>query len=468
MSPTSPAFIGFVLASAAVYGLIQPALRRWLLLALSLTFYALFNVGFLLILGAVILASYVAGLVLERQNAPRWRLWAATLTITAPLLFYKYILTWATGALAPYLPVSALDFGTYGAVLVPVGLSFYTFQCLGYVFDVARRTVPAERDFASLALFVAFFPQLLAGPIERFGALADQLKAARRPDPDAVLDGLVVLAYGVFLKVCLGDHLAVVVDSVYAAPARVPAAAAVFGVYGFTLQLYADFAGYSLIAVGAAMLHGVRLTVNFRQPLFSADIAEFWQRWHISLTRWIGDYIYRPLGLWAVRRKRLPQRLQMALTQFVTWITMGLWHGANWTFAGFGALQAVLLIGHAWHRPRRQGRLPRWRLVLGAMVTFHLVVLTFGLIRAASIGDYLLLIGSAVSGGAGFVSDLVAPFYAGLALAMMLTVDAVWRFRADWPARAGPAARAAALGGLVVAILLFGQSDGTAFIYFRF
>ncbi|MDJ0948112.1 MAG: MBOAT family O-acyltransferase [Alphaproteobacteria bacterium] len=481
MNVSSLPYVALVLVMAPLYALSPRTIRPWLLLLVSLAFYGSFNWAFLPILLAVILASWLAGLTLDGGRRSPWLVTFWLLVVLAPLLFYKYLLFWFTEALIGLVPTSGLDFGGYGAVLIPVGLSFFTFQGLGYVIDIQRGLYPPERNPARLALFISLFPQLLAGPIERYPSLAPQLRAAARPSPDMVLDGLVMLFYGLFLKVCLGDGLGVTVDAAYEAPDRIGAATALVGIYGFTFQLFADFAGYSFIALGAAALFGVRLTQNFKQPFFSRSIVEFWQRWHISLTRWIGDYLYRPLGMRVIGVAWLPRFWQEALTFFIVWLVMGLWHGASWTFVLFGLLQAGMMLAYGrWSRGRR-GLPTLVGTALGMLLTFHLVVLTFGLIRAPSVTAYGDMLAAMLSAAPGPVKIADRSNMLVL-LAIVLAVETARRFparmtlgnrvvdRVPWllaPA-AGLWQRCLAIAALILLVILMGHDEGRTFIYFRF
>ena len=438
-----------------------------MLLFVSLSFYGSFNWSFLVLLLGMILATYCAGLCLHRFPGLRWQLvpWAAL--ILFPLAFYKYLLIWFSQSLQRVVPVSDLDFGAYGDVLVPLGLSFFTFQCLGYVFDVRRGYYEPERDLVGFALFVAFFPQLLAGPIERWPGLSEQLVAAHRPTPDMVLEGLQLLAYGLFLKLVLGDWFGVYVDNAYTDPSANSSPAALLGLYGFTIQLYGDFCGYSLIALGSARLFGIRLTVNFRQPLLSRTIAEFWQRWHISLTRWIGDYLYRPLGLVMVRTERFSRTAQEAVVLLVTWVILGLWHGANWTFLVFGLCQAAMLLIHGLWRRSHRGKGSAMVAVGSWFLTFHLVVVTFGLIRAPTLTSYgdLILAAAALSPGRIPVTGILVNVV--VAFVLIASVELTQRFRPEMRLK-GLVSRTASVGILAVLVLVMGFDEGRTFIYFRF
>ena len=350
--------------------------------------------------------------------------------------------------------------------MIPVGLSFFTFQCLGYLFDVAKKTAAAERDPVRFALFVSFFPILLSGPIERWGSLSRQLAAANRATPDQTMDGLLLMAWGLAMKLVVGDAVGTYVDAVFAVGRDNATLSVWAGLIAFVVQLYADFCGYSLIALGTGKLFGIELTANFRQPLLARNILDFWQRWHISLTRWIGDYIYRPLALRLVKVKSLGRGGQELGALFVTWIAMGLWHGANFTFVLFGALQALLVFGHGQWARRFRGKPGPARGVLGWALTMVAIVLTFGLIRADSVAHYADLL----SAGFAWTPGLI-PFsdwrkaLAGLAL--IAAVDLARRFRPGFAIRSVEG-RAVLIGLLVLATVLYGHEQSRAFIYFRF
>lgn len=467
MSLASVPFLLMVISTSAVYSLLPRSARPWMLLFVSLAFYGSFNWSFLILLIGVVLFSYLAAFSIRRFPKARWQKPVWILTILSPLAFYKYLLVWFPDALHRVVPVSGLDFGAFGKVLIPVGLSFFTFQCLGYVLDVSRGYHSPEKNLARFALFVSFFPQILAGPIGRWAELSDQIRAADRPSPDMVLDGLLLIAYGLFLKSVLGDWLGFYVDTAYAAPASNTSAFAFLGLYGFALQLYADFCGYSLIALGSARLFGIRLIVNFKQPFFARSIGEFWQRWHISLTRWVGDYIYRPLALAMVKRKLFPRRVQEALALLLTWTAMGLWHGPYWTFVAFGVVHAALIYASGPQTGASRRRPSRLRTALGVLLTFHLVVFTFGLIRSASLADYVDLLGAAFAFTPGRIPFTGVLFNVVLALLVVGAVDFVQRFRPQVQLRS-LALRTASIAALLVLVLLLGHDEGRTFIYFRF
>ena len=460
-------FIVALLVTALLYSLAAKGIKPWFLLLASLAFYGSFNWYFLFLLIGVIGITYSAGLAIHRYRKARGQVLLWTAAVLSPLLFYKYLIVWFPGLWESIIPVSGFDLEGYGKVLIPVGLSFFTFQCLGYVFDIHRGYYEPERHPARFSLFVAFFPQLLAGPIERWPNLSRQLTEAGRPSPEMVLDGLQLLAYGFFMKHILADWLAFYVDAAFVDPAANSSAASFIGLYGFPIQLYADFCGYSLIALGSARLFGVKLTMNFRQPFFARSIEEFWQRWHISLTRWVGDYLYRPLALRMIRYKGLSKGVQEGCVLFVTWVVIGMWHGALWTFFVFGLCMALLFVIHSMGKRRRRGRPPLWRSALAMLVTFHLIVLTFPLIRAGTIGDYLDLVTSAFAFLPGHIPFTGAFLNVVFSLAVVVCVDMVRRLYPDFRFR-GLYTRIALVGIMIVLVMVMGHDEGKTIIYFGF
>lgn len=456
---------GGILIAAALAAVLPGTARRLMLLLAAALLYGAIDWRFPPLLAAIIVVTWLLGLWLAHAPRGQGGILAACAVVLAPLAVYKYLPVWLDG-LDKLLPVSGLDFGGYGAVLVPVGLSFYSFACCGYLIDLHRRNYAADRNIARLALFVSFYPTLLSGPIERYPQLAAPLWEGRRPSPEMVLHGLLLIAYGVFLKEVVGDRLGGVVDSAYNTGASGGWQGAAIAFVGFVLQLLADFGGYSLIAVGAGNLFGVALTVNFRQPLFAQTLTDFWQRWHISLTRWIGDYVYRPTALLLVKHTRWSRWWKEAVASYVTWIAMGLWHGAQGTYLLFGAVQASLMLAHKAMPALPGARDAAWRRGLNITATLLAVVLTFGIIRAASLAQYGELLGALLTlAPAQARIDLSRTALIGAAL--MLAVETVIHLRPGFRLRSVPL-RAALIFGFVTATVLLGNDDARNFIYFRF
>ncbi len=277
------------------------------------------------------------------------------------------------------------------AIILPIGLSFHTFQSMSYTIEVYRGHQAAERNFARFALYVMFYPQLVAGPIERPQNLLQQLKERHEFSYERARAGLQLMAWGFFKKIAVADRLAPAVNSVYADPSSYSGSAILLATYLFAIQIYCDFSGYSDIAIGAAQVMGFRLMRNFDHPYFSRSIPEFWRRWHISLSTWFRDYVYVPLG----GSRTTTQR--RALNLMAVFLLSGLWHGASWTFVIWGALNgAYMVASYASAKIRRAvvalsglDRLPYVHAAITGIITFHLVLAAWVFFRAESIGDAL-------------------------------------------------------------------------------
>ncbi len=391
MSFDSLTYLVFLPVVALVYRLLpQKARPVWLLLA-SLVFYASWNIPLTLLLVAVIAITYAVGIGLMHARKPGQRrllLGLSLLLCLGALVYFKYF-----GFLAG---LAARVFEAFGGgagwrlwdILLPVGISFYTFQALSYVFDVYRGRLDAERDPIHYALHISFFPQLVAGPIERAGDLLPQLRAARGATKEDVRFGVRLLLSGYFKKIVLADFCGRFVERVYGAAAP-DGSAVLLATVLFAVQIYGDFAGYSEIARGSAALVGVRLMKNFDRPYLADNLRDFWRRWHISLTKWLTDYVYIPLG---GSQNGLGRQVAATLGVF---LLSGLWHGANETFVVWGLLHGlgivcVLLFAKA-KLPWAKGRAGKR---LGTALTFAYVTLLWIFFRAQSLSQAMQLFGS--------------------------------------------------------------------------
>ena len=315
---------------------------RWpLLLAASCYFYMAFIPIYILILAFTIVIDYFAGLLIEGAEGRKRKLFlvmslVANIGVLAFFKYYNFLngsLTQLTSWLHVPYPVPFLS------IILPIGLSFHTFQAMSYTIEVYRKHHPAERHFGIYALYVMYYPQLVAGPIERPGNLLHQFHAEHRFDYARVTDGLRLMLWGFFKKVVVADRLSPFVNRVYDHPSAYQGLPLVIATVFFAFQIYADFSGYSDIAIGASQVMGIRLMKNFDRPYFSKSIAEFWKRWHISLSSWFRDYLYISLG---GSRVAAPRWL---LNLLLTFLISGLWHGARWTFVIWGGLNGIYLIG---------------------------------------------------------------------------------------------------------------------------
>ena len=359
-------FLAFFAALVPVYYLTAHRYRWLLLTAASLFFYATFKIEYLALLLAVSAAGYGAGRLIDRAGTSEGR---------------RGVLGGAIAAIVALLAVAKLvpSAGFAGAA----GLSFYALSAISYLADVYRRELAAERHVGRLLLYLAFFPKLLAGPIERARPFLEQLAAPVAFDGSRVVSGLQLVLWGLFKKVVIADRLAAFVDAAYGQPGFAPPADLVIATYFFAFQLYCDFSGYSDMAIGTARVLGIELMENFRRPYLSGSVAEFWsRRWHLSLASWFRDYIYIPLG------GSRTSRLRHAVNLMVVFLLSGAWHGANWTFVVWGGLNGLYVVAST---VMRRGRAAVARGVamraLRAVVTFHAVLLTWVFFRAASLDD---------------------------------------------------------------------------------
>ena len=484
--------IAFLIFFPVVVGLyfVLPNRYRWMwLLAASYFFYMYWRVEYaLLIFGSTVVDYFVARRMAAHEDQARRMPWlllsfATNLGLLFTFKYYDFFAESATVAAA------GLGFDAAAPVLslvLPVGISFYTFQTLGYSIDVYRGQIEPERHFGRFALYVSFFPQLVAGPIERAGRLLPQLRTEADFDYDRALEGLQQMTRGMFKKVVIADRLALYVNSVYADPGAFSGLQLIVATYFFAFQIYCDFSGYSDIAIGAAKVLGIDLMENFRRPYLATSVSDFWKRWHISLSTWFRDYLYIPLGGNRVSRYRWYSNL------FIVFVVSGLWHGANWTFVVWGALHGGYLIGAIVTAPWRERVLPkagstsRWLFDVG--VTFHLALVAWVFFRANSVTDAFLVLSRAPVDLAAHLTALLTLDYRALDTALVLAVGGT---RFDFvlsvlgigyvvlsdlgsellPERlrnAPVTARMAYYDLLVLGMLLFGVFGQTQFIYFQF
>ncbi len=462
----------FAVFFAIVLALYWSMPDRWripFLLGASYFFYGSWDYRFLSLLMLSTVIDYTAGLLIERSDDPRRRrlyLLCSLGSNLGILGFFKYCNFFVDSmrALLAALGVS-IHTGTLDIIL-PVGISFYTFQTMSYTIDVYRRQVRPTRDFLAFATYVSFFPQLVAGPIERYGSLYPQLATPRRANVEFFRMGVFLVLQGYLKKVVIADNVAAVVDHVFTHPAGLSAGQLLEASILFTTQIYCDFSGYSDIARGVAYFLGVELCVNFRAPLLSRSITEFWRRWHVSLSFWLRDYLYIPLGGNRQGRRRTYVNLM------TTMLLGGLWHGASWKFVAWGGLHGAALAVERMAGVRaREGEPPRpgdlWRSVLLLPATFAFVVVAFIFFRAASIGSGWQIV-RGILGGAGLLD--VGTFRLAAVLATIAVLDAPL-YRLDdqvWALRLPLLVRLALYSLLLLALVLLTGHNQAPFIYFAF
>jgi alginate O-acetyltransferase complex protein AlgI len=465
----SIAFLLFFPILCALYFCIpasQLRLRNLLLLVASYYFYMNWDPAYALLLLTSTVITYLAALGIGyfKEKRKKKICLVSSLVLNLAILFlFKYFnflaMNIETALQASGLAVNMPKF----ALLLPVGISFYTFQALGYSIDVYRGTVKIERDFPTYALFVSFFPQLVAGPIERSQNLLPQFKQQHRFDYDAVMSGVQLMVWGYFMKLVLADRCGIYVDTIFNNVDKHNGGSYLVASLLFPFQIYGDFAGYSLIAIGVARVLGFRLMENFHRPYFACTIGEFWHRWHISLSTWFKDYVYIPLGGNRVGK------LRNYFNLLITFVVSGIWHGANWTFLCWGTIHGILLciekaFGISKQKYTGAKKIFHWA------TTFVLVCFAWILFRANNLSD-------AVSVVTGIFTNLGTPkpeyanFIAiGLAMTVLLTKEFADEF--NWKIRVADSkswlVRHIYLIIMIAYIILFGVLGGDQFIYFQF
>lgn len=446
-----------------------------LLLAASWFFYAMWDWRFLGLMLLTTGVDFAVGRYLAATEDERRRKLAFGLSLGLNLTvlgFFKYF-DFFIGSASDLLRAVGLDASLPTLrILLPVGISFYTFHGISYTFDVFRRDIEPAEDLLDFAVFVAFFPQLVAGPIGRAHIQLPQFEHERPPLRwEQARSGLCLILLGLFKKVAIADALAPFVDRAFTDSASASWLTLLGGAYAFALQIYGDFAGYSDVARGSSRLLGIELPLNFEQPYLSRNITVFWRTWHISLSNWLRDYLYIPLGGNRGSRRRTYRNLML------TMVLGGLWHGAAWTFVAWGTLHGLYLCAHRAFTERAGGPGPihnrvqrfTWSDVLPAVGTLQLVVFAWIFFRAASFSQAFDIITGILTLQGG-VTDGSALFLLAVLAAVSFAIDLAQRnTETHTPMlELSPVLQGALYGSFVVAIILFSGGETVPFIYFQF
>lgn len=361
--------------------------RNVFLLLVSYMLYLQWKPVYALILLGVTAVTYVAALQLRHASRPKAVVTAGVILALLPLVFFKYF-NFINDSVSQALSAVGLQFDLPGLNwAIPIGISFFTFQALGYLWDVYYKREEAEGDFLTYALFISFFPSILSGPINKASLVIPQLKRLRpQYDRPMVTAGLRMLLWGMFMKVVVADRVALYVDTVLPNYLNYSGLSCFVASVCYTIQIYADFAGYSLMAIGVGKALGFELTENFRRPYFAVSVTDFWHRWHISLSTWLKDYIYIPMG--GSRCSRLRNYWNI----FVTFLVSGIWHGANWTFIVWGCMHGICQIVEKMLNQQRC----RYGIVgktVKIVITFLVVNFAWIFFRMPTLGDSCRVIG---------------------------------------------------------------------------
>lgn len=454
----------------------------WLLLA-SYTFYAVADWRMVpLLLGATVLTWLLGKQVAcavgdERWNAAsRWTTLGVVMGV-ALLLVFKYLNFFGESFAALLRSVGGSCSWTTLHIVVPVGVSFFTFKLISYVIDIHRQRIEPTRSLLQFSTYIAFFPTLMSGPIDRPAKFLPQLSRAHAFDYPKAVDGCRQVLWGIFLKMCVADNLSPLTHSVWSAPEAYAASRLAVAVLLFPLQLYADFAGYSHMAIGVAKVLGFDVAPNFKTPFLARNIAEFWQRWHMSLTSWLTDYVFMPLNI-ALRGWK---QAGLILAVVINMVLIGFWHGADWSFGVFGLYFGLLYIPLILRgkfgkkkrlKPGAHG-LPQWSDMARMLLTYGLVALGFMLFKAENLSAFAQFCSSMVRRSLFSMPSLGVSWFTYVGLAMLIGCEWLCRDR-EHPLQFvhGPAVRSRAVRWaiyyvLIVCIFLF-QGETQRFIYFQF
>jgi D-alanyl-lipoteichoic acid acyltransferase DltB (MBOAT superfamily) len=462
-------FVAFLVLVVVAYHLLGHRLQNRLLLAASYWFYGSWDWRFLGLIALSTVVDYTVARRLDRTEAPRVRKRWVTLSVATNLGIlgaFKYFDFFAE-SFAALLGTLGVEAGwTTLNVVLPVGISFYTFQTMGYTIDVYRRELRAQHDFLDFALYVAFFPQLVAGPIERARRFAPQIASPRTPSLDAFTRGCFLILFGLMKKTAIADGLAGVIDPVFAQPASFTRVDVLLATYCFALQIYCDFSGYTDVARGVAKLLGFDLTHNFELPYFARNPQDFWRRWHISLSTWLRDYLYIPLG--GNRVSALRTRMNLMITMTLG----GLWHGAAWNFVLWGAFHGAILVVHRVGFGTWRGDTGgRWSSALRIVLFFQVVCFGWLIFRADSWGAITALVGQLVAGSGAAQLGLASLKVSALAgIPLLLAMDAAQYVSGSttWYRRLSEPLRGALYAAIFVVLLMGTGNLPAEFIYFQF
>lgn len=469
-------FAIFFVVVTTFYFLLPHRYRWMLLLGSSCYFYMAFIPVYILILGFTIVIDYFAGIFLENTEGKRRKYWliaslCANIGVLAVFKYYNFL----NDNLSAILNTAGYHNQIpHLGILLPIGLSFHTFQAMSYTIEVYRGHQKAERHFGIYSLYVMFYPQLVAGPIERPQNLIHQFYEKHYFEYERVVEGLKMMLWGLFMKLVIADRLAIYVNAVYNNSDQHSGKTLALATVFFAFQIYCDFAGYSNIAIGAAKVMGFKLMTNFNRPYFSRSISEFWKRWHISLSTWFRDYLYISLG---GNRVSIPR---WYFNLFIVFAISGLWHGANWTYIIWGAINGFYLVfaivtekwRNRFNKLMLLDRTPKIHRVLQILITFVLACFAWVFFRANTTQDAFLILQKAITlQGPLYIGSPAIFIYSLAGIAFLIAVEYKTEYltgsfsffnNPHW------LVRKLSYSFLIVTILFFGVFDGGQFIYFQF
>jgi hypothetical protein len=470
-------FLLFFPTVTLLYYLIPALWKRWYLLAVSYLFYMNWNPAYALLLAFITGVTYVGAIQIARRKTEKQSggvLLSVILILSfAGLFVFKYLnfINDSVWSLLTYMGCRMEV--PHWELLLPVGISFYTFQACGYVIDVYKGKTEVEKDLEYYALFVSFFPQIAAGPIGRAGQLLPQFRANHPFRPENLTRGLKWMLWGYFMKVVVADRLALYTDAVFGNIPHHTGLSILVAALFFTIQIYCDFAGYSFIALGCAKALGYDLTVNFERPYMAQSVQEFWRRWHISLSTWFRDYLYIPLG--GSRCGKWRTRFNL----MITFLVSGLWHGANWTFVIWGGLNGLFQVIGNMMKPWKEGLKKICRQqdgstglkVFNILVTFVLMTVAWTFFKAHTFADACLAVRKMmVPTGSLYTPNTATLLYCLVGICFVVVSDILEEKKGHHPMLDSRSVIVRFTSYVLIAMLILtiGVFDGGQFIYFKF
>lgn len=461
-------FLLFFPVAVTLYYLLPHKVRWVYLLVVSYLFYANWNPVYLLILSVTTLFTWCCGNIIGRGCHSKWFMGICVALSFSGLFVYKY-LNFFNETVFGLLNLCGLRMAVPKFdLLLPIGISFYTFMAVGYMLDVWKGKIKPEKNLAKFALFISFFPQVAAGPIGRAGDMLPQFTERHPLRQENLSKGLRMMLWGYFMKVVVADRLGLYTGAVFSNLQHHNGVTILVAAAMFSIQIYCDFAGYSYLAWGTAKAMGFNLIQNFERPYMSRSVTEFWRRWHISLSTWFRDYVYFPLG--GSRCGKWRARFNL----MVTFLVSGLWHGANWTFVVWGGLNGLFqVIGKAlpsFKTNTRRG-MEKFHQLWDVSVTFVLMTIAWVFFKSNTIGNAFFAVKMMlVPSGRLFVPQLSTMMYCLIGILVLTICDILWEKNGRHPLleNRNIVMRFAAYTGFVMMILVMGVFDGGQFIYFQF
>ena len=472
-------FLIFFPIVVIIFFILPHKFRKYFLLAASYYFYMIFIPKYLLIPIFVTFIDYFSAILVrkfreeDKTFLKKFSFIAAVVFNVGILAFFKYLGLFED-TINFFGHMISLKTIVLPEITLPIGISFLTFQSMGYLIDAYRGDEPVETNFIDFSLFILFFPQLVAGPIERSRNLKPQLKRESFLRYDNISIGGRRMLWGMFKKVVVADNVSMFADAVFKNVDGYSGFGLILGILAFSVQIYCDFSGYSDIAVGCAKIMDIDLMTNFDTPYFSASVTEFWRRWHISLSTWFKDYVYIPMGGNRVSTPR------WVFNQMITFTISGIWHGADFTFAFWGILNGLYIIISRFVQPIKKkitgilhtGKIPRISHGISVIITFALISFTWIFFRANTFRDAFYVISNMFK-STSYDFSVISEFRAWIAVfapVLLLIIEGMSKSQkiASWYIKSPAIIRISSYGLLLAIIIIFGAYDNKSFIYFQF